>query len=129
MNTNTLSLVNVTPQTSATPKPVAAPEARVSIASANVSAQEPSRQAPREVESAPEISRGELDKAVERISDFSQNIRRNLQFSIDESTGRTMITVLDATSEEVIRVIPPEKLMAVSERMDEIRGLLFEGKA
>ncbi len=57
---------------------------------------------------APELPQQDLSKVVESINDYLQTVKRDLQFSVDASSGRTVITVLDRESKEVIRQIPPE---------------------
>lgn len=74
------------------------------------------------------VSREALDEALERLNADSAAARRNLAFSVAEASGRVVITVLDAQSREVIREIPPEKLLAVSESLEELHGLLFEAR-
>lgn len=56
-------------------------------------------------------SREDLKAAVRRLSDYVQSIQRTLDFSVDEATGRTVITVTDAKTERVIRQIPPEEVL------------------
>jgi len=73
-------------------------------------------------------------EALRRIEAYVQGVRRELRFSVDETTGRTVIRVLDAETEEVIRQIPPEELMAVARSLAEgreagIEGLLFRARA
>jgi flagellar protein FlaG len=40
-----------------------------------------------------------------------------------------VVAVVDAETQEVIRQIPSEEVLAIAARLDEARGLLFEGKA
>lgn len=70
-----------------------------------------------------------LATAVEQINDFIQIARRDLVFSVDERTGQTVVSVVDAQTQEVIRQIPSEEVLAIAARLDEARGLLFEDKA
>jgi len=71
-----------------------------------------------------------LNEAVSRMSDHVQNIRRGLEFSVDEESDRTVITVYDAESEEVIRQIPSEEFLNLVRRMDgELGGALLNEKA
>ena len=71
----------------------------------------------------------EVENAVQRVSDFVQVVRRELEFAVDENSGRTVITVMDAETREIVRQIPPEKLMVVAENIERLQGLLFEGEA
>jgi len=63
-----------------------------------------------------------LSEAVSRMADHVQNIRRGLEFTIDEESDRTVITVYDLESEEVIRQIPSEEFLALSRRFNEAGG-------
>ena len=73
-------------------------------------------------ESKPEaasVSPEELSAAVASINDFAQNLQRNLQFSIDEGSGRNVVTVLDKQTEEIIRQFPAEEVLAFARRIVE----------
>ncbi|EHQ51649.1 flagellar protein FlaG protein [Ectothiorhodospira sp. PHS-1] len=71
----------------------------------------------------------QVDDAVNRINDFVQVVQRNLQFTIDDSTGKTVVKVFDSESEELIRQLPPDEILAVAAYLDEVRGLLVKEKA
>ncbi len=68
----------------------------------------------------------QLRQTVVELNRHVQQVRRDLRFEIDESTGRPIIKVLDSESQEVIRQIPPEEALAVAHRMQtgEDGGLL-----
>lgn len=70
-----------------------------------------------------------LAKAVERLEDVSRRIGRELEFQVDEETGRTVVTVYVSGTDEVVRKIPPEEMLELAERMEEVRGLLFNDQA
>ncbi len=57
----------------------------------------------------------QLSAAVSKLNDYVQNMRRTLSFSVEESTGRTVITVYDAETKEMIRQIPPEETLKLAE--------------
>lgn len=48
-----------------------------------------------------------------------------VEFELSEHSGRTIIRLVDRESGEVIREIPPEELITLSERLEQIRGLLI----
>jgi len=68
-----------------------------------------------------EVSVGEqaenLQGAVSQINDYVQNLQRNLQFRVDEETGKDVVTVIDTASEEVIRQIPSEEALELARRL------------
>lgn len=73
-------------------------------------------------DTAGNIDEQELREAVTRISDFVQNIRRTLNFSVSEQSGQITIDVIDSETEEIIRQIPPEDALLLSENIGDSRG-------
>jgi flagellar protein FlaG len=59
----------------------------------------------------------ELADAVEDLNGLMQSIRRELHFSVDDESGRTVIKVVDARTQEVIRHIPREEVATVVDRL------------
>jgi flagellar protein FlaG len=74
----------------------------------------------------PRVAAGELNQAVSNINDYVQTVQRTLKFSVDEDTGRTVITVVDRQTDEVIRQIPPEVTMEIASRLQSSVGLLLK---
>jgi flagellar protein FlaG len=68
---------------------------------------------------------GKVREAVSKLNDHVQNLRRTLSFSIEESTGRTVIKVYDAETEELIRQIPPEETIRLAEVIEDQNASLF----
>lgn len=83
------------------------------------------------------VDRATVTQAVEKINEFIQVVQRDLRFSVDEATGRTVITVLDAETQEIIRQIPPEEALSIVENIEqnfknnieEIKGMLLKTTA
>jgi flagellar protein FlaG len=63
---------------------------------------------------APEPKAPDAAEAAQRLNELSGSTRRNLQFRVDESSGRTIITVINATTKEVVRQIPSEEVLAIA---------------
>lgn len=72
---------------------------------------------------------GQVDEAVTSIQSFVQNIRRDLNFSVDDSSGRVVVKVTDGASGEVIRQLPSEEALRLAENLEEVRSLLFKAEA
>lgn len=81
-----------------------------------------------EPEEAPQ-SREPVEDAVIAIQSFVQSIRRDLNFSLDESSGRVVLKVIDGASGEVIRQLPSEEALRLAESLEEVRSLLFKAEA
>jgi|GEM_PF-1162197 flagellar protein FlaG len=83
------------------------------------------------------VSREAFDRVVSELEAYVQNAQRNLDFQVDDKTGRVVVKVIDATDDSVIRQIPSEEMLAVSQRLQDfldknhmdMRGMLLEIKA
>lgn len=74
-----------------------------------------------EKDSAPSKQAGNLQVAVSQINDYVQNLQRNLQFTVDEATGKDVVTIIDSESKEVIRQLPSEEALELARRLAENR--------
>lgn len=72
------------------------------------------------VQPASSVSKEEVKAAVEQMKDFAQVMSRQLQFDVDDDSGRTVIRVLDKDSGDVIRQIPSEEMLALARQMKEM---------
>lgn len=77
----------------------------------------------------PLVEREPVEQAVSSIQQFVQNIQRDLNFSLDDSSGNVVVKVTDGTSGEVIRQIPSEEALQLAESLDQMRSLLFKAEA
>lgn len=76
----------------------------------------------------PPIQPEELVQALQVINSYVQNLRRDLEFTIDDKTDRTIIRVIDSETKEVIRQIPSEAALAISRSLEQPQGLLLDTK-
>ena len=88
-----------------------------------------------ETQEVVELSREALEKVVSQLSAYVQNTQRDVNFSVDDSTGRVVVRVIDSESEEIIRQIPSKEMLAISQRLvesletEQQKGFLIELKA
>lgn len=59
-------------------------------------------------EQAVQDRRAQVESAVKRLNEYVQSIQRGLKFDYDEEVSQTVITVVDRSTNEVIRQIPDE---------------------
>jgi flagellar protein FlaG len=71
----------------------------------------------------------DLQKAVESLREYVQHVKRHLEFSVDSESGRDIIRVIDSETDEVIREIPPEEAIKMSQRLNEAGGSLIRTQA
>ena len=72
------------------------------------------------------ISEKVVIDAIERANRAISGANRKFEFSIHEQTKAIMIKVLDADTNQVIREIPPEKILDMVARMWEMAGLIVD---
>ena len=70
----------------------------------------------------------EIDSAISQLNDYAQNLKRELHFSVDEASGRTVIKVTDPETEEIIRQIPPEEVLRIAESLEDNSGFLLRAQ-
>jgi flagellar protein FlaG len=63
---------------------------------------------------------------VSQLNEQMQSLERHLQFTIDEESGDSVITVRDAKTEEIIRQFPSDELLKARSAVDNFKGLLIE---
>ncbi len=72
----------------------------------------------------------DINDTVDKLREHVKSLDRELEFSIDEDSGRTVITVRDPETDEVLRQIPPDELLYVVKALQENSANLFvEAKA
>ena len=71
----------------------------------------------------------QLEEAALRIEKFVQPINSDLQFTIDESTGTSVVKVIDRNTKELIRQMPSEEMLAIAGSLDRLQGLLVKQRA
>ena len=60
-----------------------------------------------------------IRESVGQLNEAVQNIRRELHFTVDDYTGKTIIRVIDSSTQEVVRQIPAEEVLALLTHMRE----------
>lgn len=70
-----------------------------------------------------------VEELVEGLNQTLQVVDKRLQFLVHEMTGRIYVKVINQETEEVIREIPPEKILDLVGRIQELVGILVDEKA
>lgn len=98
---------------SAPAQPVAVPEVKAQAAPP------PTRITAEQIQAA-------IDNVKKRIEPAVSN---ELEFSIDQDTGKTLVRITDNKTGELIRQIPSEELLAIAKSLDRMQGLFLKQKA
>ena len=75
------------------------------------------------------MSRDQLQSAVSAANEFVKPINNAIEFSVDKDSGEMVVKVTDISTNEVIRQIPSEEMLAVAQALDKFQGLLIKQKA
>ncbi len=77
----------------------------------------------------------QLSEALDVINRAVAESRKSLNFSTDEISGRSVIKVVDSTTDEVIRQIPTEEILKVAQDVKRLQdemgksiGLLIDNR-
>jgi flagellar protein FlaG len=72
----------------------------------------------------------ELKRITEALQRRIDPVAPELQFSVDQDTGRSIIKITDRTTNEVIRQIPSEEALQINKGLDRFeKGFLLDRKA
>ena len=86
----------------------------------------------KEDEKAAEEKRPDSSRLMELLDDVEKDLNKipnvDLRFSVHEASGRIMVTVIDESTGEVIREIPPSEVLNLAAKLDAMVGLIFDQK-
>ena len=85
------------------------------------------RAAPVQETTAP--TRQAVDQAARHIEDFVRSVGRSLDFSVDASSGHSVLRVVDPNSGEVIRQLPAEETLRIARSIDYFQSMLVHQRA
>jgi flagellar protein FlaG len=84
---------------------------------------EPARQTP----AAPPVEFHKIESVTRQIDSFLRSMNRSLQFRLDESTGRMIVSICDSETGEVIRQVPGEEALRIAQNLENrLSGMLDE---
>ncbi len=87
-----------------------------------------SANAPRRVAQAQPTSGqvGDISGVVAALNDLVHQVSSTkITFDVDEATGQSVVRVSDKETGEIIRQLPPEELLILAAKMEQLSGLIF----
>ena len=122
-----MSILSVNTATAAVPTPrQTAPDSTISRHASTIAE---STSEPTAATQPSGVTPPELDQAVKAVNEFVKIANSSLEFSVDEETGIELVKVIDKETEEVIRQIPSEEIVAIAKALNSLKGLLIHQKA
>ncbi|MBW1717581.1 MAG: flagellar protein FlaG [Deltaproteobacteria bacterium] len=67
-----------------------------------------------------------LQEVLEVVQEHFNILGIGLEFAVHEPTGRIKVTVLDKETGEMIREVPPQQVLDLMAKIDEMMGILFD---
>lgn len=75
------------------------------------------------------VDAAELKQAVDAINHLLKPVNSNIEFSIDQDSGRTLVKIIDTETDTVIRQTPSVEVLAIAKELGKLQGLLLRDKA
>ncbi len=75
------------------------------------------------------VDREALSASVSQLNDYARNINRDLEFSIDEELNQVIVRVYNAETDEIIRQIPSEEVLAMARYLARDEGIILDTEA
>lgn len=67
-----------------------------------------------------------VESLVKELNDNLKVFNSSLSFTVDKDTGKTVVKVLDSTTNTVIRQIPTEEMLKIAARIKDLLGVLYD---
>jgi uncharacterized FlaG/YvyC family protein len=90
------------------------PAVKVKMLPTKVELEEPKAEAHK----APPIEMRKIESVTKGIDSFLRSIGRSINFRVDPGSGRTIVSVIDANTGEIIRQVPGEDALKLAEKIE-----------
>ncbi|MBP1971166.1 putative FlaG/YvyC family protein [Virgibacillus natechei] len=70
----------------------------------------------------------EIDMAISMLNESLDPIRTNVKFEMHERLEKYYVSVVDTNTDEVLKEIPPKKMLDMYAEMAEFMGILVDEK-
>ncbi|MBI3529278.1 MAG: flagellar protein FlaG [Betaproteobacteria bacterium] len=76
-----------------------------------------------------EPSESQIKHAIDAANAALKQVTTDLEFARDAATGKIVVRIIDASTQQVIRQFPSEEMLAIARALDRFEGLLIKQKA
>lgn len=70
----------------------------------------------------------QVDAAVSAANQSMRSVATNLKFEKDSDNGKIVVRVIDSETQQVLRQMPSEEMLAMSKALDRLQGLMVRHK-
>ena len=75
------------------------------------------------------LSEEDVKEVAKFLNESTELFNITIGFKVNEDINRIVVSIVDKTTDEVIRQIPPEEVVKLAERLHEMVGVLFNETA
>lgn len=68
-------------------------------------------------------------EAARRVGESLKASGANLEFQVDDASGKVLVRIVDGQTGQLIRQIPSEEMLAIARALDRMQGLLLTQRA
>lgn len=72
-----------------------------------------------------EDTRSKIENIANALNQYVKSTQRDLEIQVHKATGNIIVKVLSKEDGKIIREIPPEKMLNLAAKMEEMTGVLF----
>ena len=77
---------------------------------------------------ADEAAKVQPEELLQQIKSLTEDGVYSVRFENDNEAGEFVVKVVDRETDEVIRQIPPEELLSLTKRLNDLRGNLVDAE-
>jgi flagellar protein FlaG len=71
----------------------------------------------------------EVENTVDALNEVFEQANVSVRYKVDADTDDVVVMLIDRNTDEVLRQIPPEQILKMRHRLEELMGLLFDSTA
>ena len=76
-----------------------------------------------------DAGREAVEDAVKQIKQFLKYSPANLEFTLDQASGRVLLRIIDSQTKELLLQVPSDEVLAIARALDRFKGLFVQEKA
>ncbi len=65
----------------------------------------------------------ELSEALDNANEIGQLLNRKLNFDVDRTTDRVIVSIVDEESGEVVRQVPPKEMLRIAAHLKKLKDM------
>jgi len=98
---------------------------RSAVTLPKVASEQPKQQA----KPAPPVEVPKIESVTKQIDSFLRSFGRSINFRVDPGSGEMVVSVIDATTGEIIRQVPGEEALRLAQRIEDSLSAMLDERA